>query len=129
MVYPQAVIINMLRDPLDTLFSCFRYKFNDKGLEWTLQEESLVVQYVLYLQYLQHFRTILPGRVLDIQYEQLVYAPETILPQVFERLQLSYNLSEILQFHQHKRVVQTNSQSRKPYFILHIYLSLMLTML
>ncbi len=113
MVYPEAVIINMLRDPLDTLFSCFRYKFNDQGLEWTLQEEALVAQYVLYLQYIQHFRTILPHRVIDIRYEQLVYEPEVIIPQVFAKLQLSYNLSDVLQFHQHKRVVQTNSQSRK----------------
>ena len=67
MVFPDALIIHTIRDPLDTLFSCFRCKFDDTGLEWSLDIADLVLQYVLYLEIMQHFRTVLPGRVLDVR--------------------------------------------------------------
>ncbi len=68
MVFPDAIILHTMRDPLDTLFSCFRCKFDDSGLEWSLDVSDLVLQYVLYLQIMQHFRTVLPGRVVDVRY-------------------------------------------------------------
>jgi hypothetical protein len=68
MVFPEALIIHTVRDPLDTLFSCFRCKFDDAGLEWSLDQNDLVLQYVLYLQLVAHFRKVLPGRIVDIRY-------------------------------------------------------------
>jgi hypothetical protein len=32
---------------------------------------DLVLQYTLYLKIMQHFRTVLPGRVVDIRYVPL----------------------------------------------------------
>lgn len=58
----------MIRDPLDTLLSCFKNKFDDIGLEWTLDVKDLVLQYVLYLQYVHQYRRLLPKRVLEIRY-------------------------------------------------------------
>ena len=45
MVYPNAVILHTVRDPMDTLFSCYKNKFDDKGLEWALDMKDLVLQY------------------------------------------------------------------------------------
>jgi hypothetical protein len=49
-------------------YSCYRCKFDDSGLEWSLDMGDLVLQYSLYLKIMQHFRTVLPGRVVDIRY-------------------------------------------------------------
>lgn len=69
MVFPEAPIIHMIRDPLDTLLSCYRLKFDDIGLHWTLKIPDLVLQYVMYLETVHHFRTVLPNRILDIRYD------------------------------------------------------------
>lgn len=68
MVFPDALILHTIRDPLDTLFSCFRCKFDDAGLEWSLDTGDLVLQYAKYLEIMQHFRKVLPGRVIDVRY-------------------------------------------------------------
>jgi hypothetical protein len=52
-------------------YSCYRCKFDDSGLEWSLDMGDLVLQYTLYLKIMQHFRTVLPGRVVDIRYAAL----------------------------------------------------------
>ena len=67
LVYPDALIVHTLRDPMDTLFSCYRNKFDDYGLEWSLDWSDLVLQYVMYLEIMHHWRTVLPGRVVDLR--------------------------------------------------------------
>ena len=66
-MYPDALIVHTLRDPMDTLFSCYRNKFDDYGLEWSLDWSDLVLQYVMYLEIMHHWRTVLPGRVVDLR--------------------------------------------------------------
>lgn len=34
---------------MDTLFSCYNNKFDDEGLEWTLDVKDLVLQYMVCL--------------------------------------------------------------------------------
>lgn len=67
LVYPDALIIHTVRDPLDTLFSCYRNKFDDFGLEWSLDVGDLALQYSVYLEIMAHFRKALPGRVIDLR--------------------------------------------------------------
>jgi hypothetical protein len=47
LVYPNATIIHTMRDPMDTLYSCFKHKFDDTGLEWSMDPEELALQYYL----------------------------------------------------------------------------------
>jgi hypothetical protein len=67
LVYPNALIINTVRDPLDTLLSCYKSKFDDQGLEWALDIKHLVLQYSIYLHIMHHFRSVLPNRIIDIR--------------------------------------------------------------
>jgi hypothetical protein len=67
LVFPDALIIHTVRDPMDTLFSCYRNKFDDFGLEWSLDVGDLVLQYAVYLEIMAHFRKALPGRVVDLR--------------------------------------------------------------
>ena len=112
-VHPNSLIIHVVRDPMDTLFSCFKTRFDDSGLEWALDVSDLVLQYALYLQILDHYRTLLPGRLIEIRYDELVRHPKQVLRKiVVDKLHLKWD-SNMLDFHLNNRAVQTNSQSRK----------------
>jgi hypothetical protein len=111
LMFPHAIILHTMRDPMDTLFSCYKHRFDDKGLEWTLDPEALALQYATYLDIMYHFRMVLPGRVIDVRYEELVSNPEGVMKNIIEKLGLKWNPS-ILQFHSSQRIVQTHSMQQ-----------------
>ena len=111
MVYPASTILHMVRDPMDNLFSAYKKKFDDQGMEWTLNIEQLVANYVEYLRIMQHYRTVLPGRVLDVPYELLVNYPRNVLPQIVEAIGLEWDES-ILNLQASSRVIHTHSRTQ-----------------
>jgi len=111
LTFPNAVILHTIRDPMDTLLSCFKHKFDDGGLEWSLDVNHLVAHYVQYLKIVNHFRKVLPGRVLDVSYEQLVADPERVMKNVIAKLKLDWD-PNVLQFHKSNRTVHTHSMSQ-----------------
>eukprot|EP01036_Dinobryon_divergens_P036186 gene36186-47054_t len=111
LVFPNAVIIHTIRDPLDTLLSCYKHKFDDGGLEWSLDPEHLVFEYVQYLEIMHHFRTVLPGRVTDVSYEEMVRDPEKVIRGVIGKLGLDWD-PNVMQFHKTNRTVQTHSMAQ-----------------
>lgn len=121
MLYPKAAILHMIRDPMDTIFSCYKHKFDEVGLRWSLDFEQIVNHYVVYLEIMAHFRKVLPGRVMDIRYEGLVSQPEVVMKKVLKRVGVPWDPS-ILEFHSSNRTVHTHSSSRAclPFYIVHI---------
>lgn len=92
LLFPDAIILHTVRDPMDTLFSCFTQKFDDKGLEWAFQPETLVEMYIDYLTIMNHFRKELPDRVIDINYEEIIDKPEEIIKNIIvNKLGLPWN--------------------------------------
>jgi hypothetical protein len=86
LMFPQSIIINLVRDPVDQLFSCFKHPFTSAAASWALERESLVKEYALYLRIMNHFRKELPNRILDVSYEGLVNDPESTLRVLFEQV-------------------------------------------
>ena len=111
LTFPNAVILHTIRDPMDTLLSCYKHKFDDGGLEWSLSVEHLVSVYVQYLEIMNHFRKVLPGRVLDVSYEQLVADPERVMKNIIAKLKLDWD-PNVLQFHKTNRTVHTHSMAQ-----------------
>lgn len=111
LVYPNALILHTVRDPMDTLLSCYSHKFDDEGLEWVLDGDSLALQYSLYLQLMQHWRTVLPGRVVDVRMDELVNDPRAVLSRLLDSLGLPWD-EAVLKFHEKKRVVHTHSRAQ-----------------
>ena len=113
MLFPDAVIINMVRDPLDTLFSTYRKKFDDRGLSWTLLPDHIVNRCNIYLKLMNHWRGILPeGAIVDVRYEELVNDPKKVLkPIVEDKLNLEWD-DELLNYHKNKdkKAVLTHSR-------------------
>lgn len=75
---PQARILHLQRDPVDTCFSNLRTLFAGVATYSYVQEE-LAGFYLEYRRMMDHWRAVLPpGRMLDVRYDDLVADPETV---------------------------------------------------
>ena len=60
LLFPKSLILHTVRDPLDTLLSCYANRFGDAAASYTLYRRALVARYAHYLRTVQHFRRVLP---------------------------------------------------------------------
>jgi len=68
---PNAKIINLQRDPLDTCYAVYKQLFVD-AYPFSYDLEELARYYVSYHRLMDHWRSVLPGVVHTIEYEKLV---------------------------------------------------------
>jgi tetratricopeptide (TPR) repeat protein len=68
---PNARFVNARRHPLDTCLSCFRQLFA-RGQPFTYDLTEIGEYYLEYEKMMAHWHAVLPGRVLDVQYEDVV---------------------------------------------------------
>ena len=68
-MFPNSMIIHIVRDPLDTAVSCFTSHFATDN--WTLTLDALHDIFALYLEIIAHFKRVLPGRLYEVQYDVL----------------------------------------------------------
>ena len=114
---PQAKIIHIRRNPLDTCFSCFATLFSD-GHEYTFDQAVLARQYDRYRRWMAHWRAVMPqGSLLEIDYERLVADLEGVTRSVLAYVGLPWH-PDCLRFHRNGRTVLTASraQVRKPLY-------------
>lgn len=117
MALPQARIIDVRRDPIDTCFSCWSKLFPG-GLDYTYEFGELARYYKAYDRLMAHWRAALPaGVMLEVQYEALVgdFPAEARRLIAFCGLQWD---ERCLAFHENRRAVRTLSQAqvRQPLF-------------
>ena len=109
LMYPNALIIHIMRDPLDTLVSCFRCNFGSSLLQWTLTIPTLYQGYQRYMEIMSHYRRILPKkRLYEVQYEKLLINPEKVLRDILKKLDLPWDPA-VLNYHHVNRTVHTSS--------------------
>jgi hypothetical protein len=80
---PQARILHMVRDPLDTCFSNLRTMFSDVNT-FSYDQHELVEWYGQYHQLMKHWHQVMPGRIMDVHYDALVADPAAVMRQVLE---------------------------------------------
>ncbi len=117
LMFPRAVILNAVREPLDTGLACFRQLFTH-GNETLYDLAEIGEAYVGYREIMEHWARVLPGRVIDVEYEALLAEPEeTIRWLITEVCGLPWE-PRCLEFHKTERVVTTASaaQVRQPLF-------------
>ena len=68
---PNAKIIDARRHPLDACLSCYRQLFA-KGQAFTYDLTEIGEYYLQYQRMMDHWVRVLPGRVLTVQYEEVV---------------------------------------------------------
>ena len=72
---PQARLLHMRRDPADTCFSNLRTIFTNEAA-YSYDPIEMADYFKAYRDLMQHWRDVLPGRVLDIDYNAMVGEPE-----------------------------------------------------
>lgn len=75
---PNARIVALRRHPLDTILSNFRQLFSIDSRYYHYADDLLdCTRYVIRFERLmQHWRKVLPGRILEVRYESLIDAQE-----------------------------------------------------
>jgi tetratricopeptide (TPR) repeat protein len=117
LMLPNAKIIHVNRNPVDTCLSCFTRLFNRKQ-EHTYDLAELGQYYVHYARLMEHWREVLPaGAFLDVQYEDIVADQEAQARRLIAYCGLEWN-DACLDFHNTKRSIRTASvtQVRQPIY-------------
>ena len=110
MVFPNAKIIHCVRDPMDTCLSCYQQLFSGaQPFAYDLAE--LGRYYRAYKGLMAHWRKVLPGRIMDIAYEDLVNDQEEQSRRLLEFCGLDWE-NGCLNFYETKRTVKTASASQ-----------------
>ena len=104
---PGARIVHCVRGPMDTCLSCHQIHFA-AGQEFTYDLTELGRYYRLYARLMDHWRAVLPGRFLDLRYEDLVAEPEPRMRELLDFCGLEWD-EACLDFHSSRRPVNTAS--------------------
>ena len=107
-VFPNARIIYLQRDPIDTCLSCYFQDF-PPALNFTLDLSDLAHFYREHRRVFEHWRTALPpGTLLEVPYEELISDQEGWTRRILEFLGLPWD-AHCLSFYETKRSVLTAS--------------------
>ena len=75
--YPNARIVNLIRDPRDVALSMWRAHFSGTALNYTYDLRAMAHRFNLYARAMAHWRRVFPGAILDLAYEDLVQDVDT----------------------------------------------------
>ena len=116
LILPNAKIINAKRHPLDSCFGSYKQLFAH-GQPFTYDLVEIGEYYLQYQRQMDHWHEILPGKVLDVRYEEVVADLEGQVKRILEYCELEWEES-CLQFHETNRAVQSASseQVRRPIY-------------
>ncbi|MEX2496346.1 MAG: sulfotransferase [Woeseia sp.] len=113
-ILPDATIIDARRHPLDACVSCYRQLFA-KGQTFTYDLVDIGEYFLEYERMMDHWHTVLPGKVLTLQYEEVVGNFEHEVQRLLEHCNLPFE-DACLRFYETDRPVRTASseQVRQP---------------
>ena len=116
LILPNAKIIDARREPMACCFSNFKQLFA-AGQEFTYSLEDIGRYYRGYLELMDHWERVLPGKVLRVQYEDVVRDLEGNVRRILDFCGLEFEPA-CLDFHKTERSVRTASseQVRQPIF-------------
>ncbi len=116
LILPNAKIIDARRHPMAACFSGFTQLFA-RGQRFTYGLTNIGSYYRDYVAVMDHWDLVLPGRVLLVQYEDVVADAEAQIRRILDYCDLPFE-EACLQFHQTERAVRTASseQVRQPIY-------------
>ena len=78
---PQAKILHMVRDPMETCFSNLRELFSEVNAH-TYDQREMADYFLQYRRLMAHWHATFPGQILDVDYTRLTADPEATIREV-----------------------------------------------
>lgn len=116
LILPNAKIINARRHPLDSCLGGYKQLFG-QGQHFTYDMFELAEYYRQYHAVMTHWHKVLPGKVLDVHYEDTVLDLEGQVRRILAHCGLPFE-EQCLRFYETERAVKTASseQVRQPIY-------------
>ncbi|GMN13748.1 tetratricopeptide repeat-containing sulfotransferase family protein [Altererythrobacter sp. MTPC7] len=114
LILPNATIIDARRDPMDCCFSGFKQLFAE-GQEFTYGLTEVGRYYADYVELMDHWDRVLPGKVLRVNHEDVLDDLEGQVRRILDHCGLPFEQA-CVEFHKTDRAVRTASseQVRRP---------------
>lgn len=115
LILPRAVIIDVRREPMACAFSNLKQLFGTTNQEFAYGVDDIARYYRTYLNLMRHWDDVLPGRVLQTPYEDVIDDLEGGVRRMLDHCGLSFEPT-CLTFHETRRSIRTPSseQVRQP---------------
>jgi hypothetical protein len=106
-LFPDAVILHLRRDPLETLLSIWRQEFA-KSWAFTHRLEDLGHYYGEYARLMAHWEQAFPGRIVTLRYEDIASDLGAAAPRLLEACGLDWD-PQVLDYASLERPIATFS--------------------
>lgn len=116
LILPNAKVINARRHPLDSCLGSYKQLFG-QGQHFTYDMFELAEYYRQYHAVMSHWHAVLPGKVLDVHYEETVMDFEAQVKRILAFCGLPFE-EQCLRYYETERAVKTASseQVRQPIY-------------
>ena len=116
LILPNAKIIDARRDAMACCFSNYKQLFAS-GQEFTYNIEDIARYYRTYVDLMDHWESVHPGKILRVQHEDVVEDLEGSVRRLLEHCGLEFE-PQCVEFHKTERSVRTASseQVRRPIY-------------
>ena len=117
LILPQARIIDVRREPMAACFAMYKQMLPKRSCAFSYDLKELGRYYNNYVRMMDHWQTVLPGRVHFLQYERLVEDTETEIRRMLDYCGLPFE-EGCLRFWESDRAIATPSaeQVRRPIY-------------
>jgi len=114
---PGARFIHTIRNPMDTIFGNFKQLFTLGFYHYSYDLKECAEYFVEYQKMMAYWKSLAPGRILDVCYEDVVEDPRREIARTLEFLGLDWE-DACLNYHKSKAPVDTASlsQVRQPIY-------------
>jgi Sulfotransferase family len=110
LILPNAKIIDVRRDPMACGFSIFKQLFAN-GQRFAYSLEDIGRYYRMYVGLMTHWERVLPGKILRVQYEDVVNDLEPGVRRILDFCGLEFEPA-CVEFHRSRRTVHTPSSEQ-----------------
>ncbi len=116
LILPNAKIIDARREPMACCFSGYKQLFAE-GQEFSYGLTDIGEYYLEYIGVMEHWDTVLPGKILRVQHEDVIADLEGQVRRILNYCDLEFE-QNCIDFHKNTRAVRTPSaeQVRQPIY-------------
>lgn len=117
-MFPRATLVHCTRNPYDTCLSCYFQMFErDAQVIFANDLSDIAHFYTVYQRLMEHWKSVLPGRILDVRYEDLVADHEAASRSLIAHAGLDWH-PDCLDFRKNSELVHSASvvQVRQPVY-------------